>query len=206
MNKPLIIGLAGPAGVGKTTLATELHRAWGERRVLYGRPKPTCIRLAFATPVRRAAAAAAGEPEERWIGIGARTKAELLPELGITRGRLLQIVGQALRRDAHPDIWVQALARTMDGALRHVEDTALVIIDDVRLPNEAEWILSRRGTVLALSRPGYVRPDDGRDPNCVTEQGLPPDLVMGRLVLPPMAEMGALAERLLKQAKEARGG
>jgi hypothetical protein len=49
-----------------------------------------------------------------------------------------------MRRQEHPDYWINALAQNIDPEIP-------TIIDDVRFPNEARWIKSQGGRLIRLN-------------------------------------------------------
>ena len=72
-----------------------------------------------------------------------------------TIGRILQIVGQAFR-DVDEDYWIKCLQKYMVPEVCY-------IIDDVRYPNEAQWIKDSKGLVgLVISMVPPAIADEGR--------------------------------------------
>jgi hypothetical protein len=65
--------------------------------------------------------------------------------INMTVREFLQKLGTAVRKEIDPDFWVKALFNTYDD---------LVIIADVRFPNEAEAIKARGGKLIRIERPG----------------------------------------------------
>jgi len=137
----MLIGLCGPAGCGKTTIAEWLrdHRGF----------KIVC----FADPLYDAISVITGIPVE---GLKDRAKKEAeIPGLGRSPRFLLQTLGTDWGRDmVNSDIWVQAaMARSGDD-----ED---VVMADVRFDNEAAAIQARGGQVFYVVRPGWrcLEPD-----------------------------------------------
>jgi hypothetical protein len=75
--------------------------------------------------------------------------------LGCTLGKLLQIVGQAVRT-FEPDFWVDALEGTMD-------ITKNYIVEDVRYPNEFYWITESMDGVVGRVYSTTETVADGRN-------------------------------------------
>lgn len=129
-----LIGIAGPAGCGKNTVAAMI---------------PDAVVIGFADPLYAALSVLLGIPEavlrsraakERpidWIGKSPR---QMLQTLGTNWGRELVM----------DDLWITLAARRID-ALEQA-GTPVVAIADVRFDNEAEMIRSRGGEVWSLIR------------------------------------------------------
>jgi len=130
MSKPKLIGLTGYKGSGKDTVALVLNR-YGYQRV------------AFADPLK-AIAAVLG-----WNGDKAETPR--CEHCGMLQGReLLQVLGtEGVRENIRDDAWLLAAER----AISHHD---LVVITDVRFPNEAEFVRAHGGEVWRVIRPGHA--------------------------------------------------
>ena len=141
-----IIGLCGPAGVGKTAIATELLRthAWVRRE-------------SFANNVRSAANIIFGLTEREMTD--AVLKEEVLDEWGLTPRQMLQRLGTEVAREVHHDVWVRGLARRLEIQLA-VNPLQTFIIDDVRFRNEVDWIHSQGGVLLEIRRKGVEYAND----------------------------------------------
>lgn len=185
MRKPFVIGLAGPAGVGKTSTARAI-RALRPRAVIDSTGAPIHAML-------RAFYQAAGlEPraiEARVTGdlkrapcryLEGRTPTEAMQTLGTEWGR--ENIGGAL--------WA---SRWTDRAVRHLADWRPIINDSVRFDDEVEAIRSRGGVVIRLEGRGD---DVGAH---ASEAGVAADLVMAVDAAPEV-----IARRIL-DAVEARG-
>ena len=70
---------------------------------------------------------------------------EIMPD--ITNRKLLQLVGDGLRKIIHPDIWIASLFKDYTPDSRW-------IITDVRMKNEADYIKKLGGMVVRVYRPG----------------------------------------------------
>ena len=138
----IIIGLAGPAGAGKTEVAKHLVDQYGFKR--HG----------FAEPLKRMLAAL-GVPHECLCG---SRKNEPLDILGGKTARwAMQTLGTEWGRDLiGPQLWVRAW-------LNDIGSTSLllgynhthVIDDDVRFGNEIDVIRKLGGFIVHVSRPGH---------------------------------------------------
>lgn len=132
--KPRIIGLAGPAGSGKSTVAGILtnHHGYTE--------------LQFASRIKHIVV--------RLLGINLREletqKEKQIEKLGCSPRHMLQTLGTEWGRNmVHPDIWVNLLERD----LRCFVPDSKIVISDCRFANEAAW-LRERGELWHLARPG----------------------------------------------------
>lgn len=156
-----IIGLTGPAGAGKNTVAELLFR--------HG-----YANFGFADPIYRAVSAILGVSQdalrdratkEQPIGWLDKSPRELLQTLGTDWGR-------AMVRD---DIWIQIAMRQVEKTLAYQRGVGGVILTDVRFANEAEAIRAAGGVIWKVTR----------DATCLaaaaskhsSEAGLPEDLV-----------------------------
>lgn len=141
-----IIGLAGAAGTGKTTLAHRFATAIQD--------EATVLVQSFAAPIRS-------------------MMFELIPRLGrphtlgkdeelyngVTLRRALQTLGTEWARETlGPDVWVACMetyAKKAHDAF--APDPVIVVIDDVRFPNEVKWVQDAGGVVVALTRSGATQ-------------------------------------------------
>lgn len=139
----MIIGTIGFIGCGKGTVADILVEKYG------------FVKLSFADAVKDATAAIFGwqrsllEGDTEESRIFRETRDEWWSEKTgkhITPRYMLQIMGTEAGRDVfHKDIWVYALERKM-------EMYQNVVIADVRFPNEIEWMRSKGGFAVRVSR------------------------------------------------------
>lgn len=140
----MILAFTGPKTVGKTTLGTALAEALDIPVVV----------LSFAEPLRRMLSALGVDHTALYVekeapirGIG-KSGRELLQSLGTEWGRSM----------VHPEIWLWAMdkqiGRARANAMANGETDLLILIDDCRFANEAEYIGSRGGYVLGLRRQG----------------------------------------------------
>ena len=151
-SRPLIIALGGLKRSGKDTFAGILAA------VAEARPNLTPHRIAFAEPLRRAAAAAYEVPVAEF---GDDTlKDAIHPAWGITRRQMLINVGEAMR-GVDADHWTKLLTRSIDSfetaARRYTPaQKPLHIVTDMRRPNEAKALLDLGATLVLVVRDGTV--------------------------------------------------
>ena len=119
---PLLIGLTGPAGVGKDTVGSFLA-------LLNYR------RYAFAGPLKEALAAVGiHEPADRLL------KEELLPGRSYSFRKAAQTLGTEWARNLDPDFW-------MNLAATNIDFKKYTVVTDVRFENEATFIRQRGGEI-----------------------------------------------------------
>lgn len=130
---PILIGLAGPMGVGKSSVAAHLHleRGWHPP-------------VAFADPLKDGICAMFGITREQLEQIK-RAEQELVP--GVPLRRALQTLGTEWGRSLSGDIWVEAMRKRINRLVLWQELPGIVI-DDVRFENEAAFIRAHGGIVI----------------------------------------------------------
>ena len=138
----VIIGLTGPGHSGKSTLA-QLLDDHGWRRMNFAEPIKNMLRtLLYSCHI------SIEETEARLFG---SRKEEEIPGLGVSSRRLMQFIGTEGGRGAHPDLWLRAMEMRLANA------TGKVVIDDVRMDNEAEMIHRLGGKVYRIERSGGAK-------------------------------------------------
>ena len=133
-SAPAIIGLTGPAGCGKTTVAGMIEGA-----VVIQLADPLYAALALMLGVDEAILRHRGAKERPLPGFD-RSPRQLLQTLGTDWGRAF--VG--------PDVWLRMAGRRIDAL--HAAGAPTVVLADVRFENEAEWIRNRGGEVWRVER------------------------------------------------------
>lgn len=139
----LVIGLHGPNGSGKTTVARRLVEMWGFERVGTGDAiKEEALRHFRATLKADLWSRRGQEPTEEEV------RAAVWIEKTPVSLALLQDLGMYRRRD-EPDFWVKAWQARAEGPPR-------VVDDNLRFPNEAEAVRHMGGWLVKIHRPGII--------------------------------------------------
>ena len=135
----ILIGLAGRARVGKDTVARYLAAHL------------TLLSYAFADPLKQALAnmfhltAAQLEGSE---------KEQQLSWLDKSPRQLMQLLGTEWGRDLiHPRLWLLLAEQNLQLLAEHDQAMQGVVIRDVRFDNEADWVRSKGGVILDITRP-----------------------------------------------------
>lgn len=139
----MIVGISGKIGTGKSTVARYLH----EHLFHAGYP---VLRQPFAGLLKSEVAEKFGFPRafcDTTEGKDIVIEHALLPRPMRVR-EILQWYGTDVIRAEEPDYWVMA----MDKLLEPVSSRTVIIIDDVRFPNEADFV-RRQGGLLVRLRP-----------------------------------------------------
>lgn len=179
----MIVGITGKKRSGKDTMATSFE-VRGYRKVSFANP----IRHFVENIIGEDITDANKEQEIPWLGNG------------ISPRKLMQTIGTEWGRSIHPDLWVLALIRSIDEAIKlsaqHLPSRfwgsrADFVIPDVRFENEAKAIRDRGGVIIHVHRSGL--PDDAH----VSERGieqLPDDIVVGNVG--SLVDYGLLCEQI----------
>lgn len=128
----IVIGLCGPAGAGKNSVAEILCSRLSFRQ------------MAFADPLYEAAAAITGISVEAMQDRGIKERE--IGWLGKSPRRILQLLGTEFGRGhLGSDVWIRHLGRRLSAMQ---ESGKNVVITDVRFPNEAAYIANRAGGAI----------------------------------------------------------
>jgi hypothetical protein len=154
----LIIGLAGRKGSGKSTVAHIME-------------KEGFVELAFADPLKEAAAVLLGVPKKWMFKARLEDKEAIVPGFNFTYRSFLQKLGTEFARDSiSTNFWVDR----MDVRLYGMADK-FIVVSDVRFDNEAEYILSKNGVIIDIQRDSTPADDH------ITEKGVSEHLTKYKL-------------------------
>lgn len=160
--RPRIIGMVGRAGSGKTT---------AQKWFIHNHKQ--VLGMSFAAPIRqmvyellRQGAPKDCTPSYAYY-FSDEGREDAIPFLGgVTCRSLLQTLGTDWGRNiVHPDMWVGILATRFEARMnsamgRDPTTTLRVAIDDVRFPNEVEFVQAVGGCLLRIARPEDIRPPE----------------------------------------------
>ena len=135
-----LIGLTGPAGAGKDTVAATLAREYDFVRMSFASPIKDALVSMFGLD-RAVFSGAAKEAPIDWLGKSPR---QLMQTLGTEWGR-------GLVRD---DVWIRHAERRL---AYHLAISGRIVITDVRFDNEAAWLRRRGGHVWHVVRTDRAR-------------------------------------------------
>lgn len=137
-NDIKIIGLTGPAGCGKDTLAGLLQY-------------DGCVHAAFADSLKQMCIQFLGLSKDDVYTRGG--KGRFNEFWGMTNREILQKVGtQAFRNGFHKDCWVKIAQLKFQNILNNNQR---LVVTDCRFDNEAKLIQDMGGVVFKIERPGY---------------------------------------------------
>lgn len=146
MTQPLkLIGLAGPAGCGKDTVAQILCDTQEFRRI------------SLADPIRQGLLTMLGIPEEYLTDRD--LKEQPMPELcGKSPRQAMQTLGTEWGRNCiDPHIWLKVAERKMEYINRLASTgnayISGIVISDIRFPGEAKWLREQGGSIWHIRRP-----------------------------------------------------
>lgn len=158
MSKQILIGLCGPAGCGKDSVARIMANC-------------AFTRYTLAMPLKKGLEAMLGIDLAVWDD--RERKEAPLPWLGKSPRQLAQTLGTEWgRQHVHPDLWVKLMLRRWDEVRESLSPR--MVVTDVRFDNEAKTIIDAGGTVWRVERPS-VAPVAAH----VSEQGITPALIEG---------------------------
>ena len=137
-TKPLLIGLTGRAGAGKSTVARMLEDGYAFTPLALADPILDMIHALFAS-----------------AGIdGAWAVERVLKEqptpLGFSYRYLAQTLGTEWGRRVSADLWLRVLDLRLQSPALAGEN---IVVSDIRFPNEADMITQRGGVIVRVLRP-----------------------------------------------------
>lgn len=148
----MIIGVYTPIPrSGKGTFANECQKLHSPTYVIsFADVMRECI-------VKVSAPFLEGGEEEAWEWLDDdRKDTKAIPELGVTQRKMLQTLGTEWGRiHIHPDIWVKVLAKRIEEIEYYSEGeygTPLIVVDDLRYPNEYLYLQKQLATLVAVVR------------------------------------------------------
>lgn len=162
-----LIGLTGPTGSGKDTVADHLAGVHG------------FVRLALADPIRHGLQAMLKLPDEVFSG---RDLKELpIAWIGKSPRQLMQTLGTEWgRHHIDDDIWLRAAARRIANIKRGWQYVRGIVVTDIRFANEADWLRRSGGCIWHITGRGL--PPAGDAAAHSSEAGIvfrPGDTVIG---------------------------
>ena len=136
-EKPIIIGICGLKGSGKSEVAKRLEIALSARRVRFASPLKDMLRV-LGLSEDEIEGRLKEAPCDKLCG---KTPRHAMLTLGTEWGR--EMIG--------PNFWMDAWQRN---ALSHLAAGSNVITEDLRFPNELDALINAGGIVLRVTRPG----------------------------------------------------
>lgn len=157
----IVVGVSGKIGSGKTTLCDGISKTF-----------PSVLVRNFADRLKEEVAMHLDIDVALCYTHGGKNTR--FDEYGMTLGEIFQQWGTRLR-GMHPDIWVLALQSYVAKRAREKDpnEQLLVVIGDVRFPNECEWVHRVGGVLIRLEGdPACERARSKRDLQHVSETAL----------------------------------
>ena len=143
-HRPLLVGLIGRAGAGKSTVSAYLEHEFAFEQVAFADPIFAMVMALFQ----------AADVDENWA-MERALKEKPTPVLGLSYRRLAQTLGTEWGRQVlGDDLWVRIAAHK---AQQTLQMDLSVVISDVRFPNEAAWITGMGGVLVRVQRPDVER-------------------------------------------------
>lgn len=158
MSKQILIGLCGPAGCGKDTVARHMSNCGFHRYTL-------------AAAMKQGLEVMLGVPLSVWDDRVA--KEQVIPWIGKSPRQLAQTLGTEWGRNMiQQDLWIRRMLREWDQV--RVSTSPRMVVTDVRFDNEAQAIISAGGTVWRVERENVAPVSEH-----VSEKGVAPALIEG---------------------------
>lgn len=138
----MIVGIAGKKGSGKSTAASILNEEGFET-------------LAFAATLKRMVAILLTDlglsADEVYAAVYGddESKDKIIPLLGVSGRHIMQTLGTEWgRRLIHNDLWVMTAEHAV--AIHPDGEGLDAVVEDVRFPNEVEFVKKRGGMIVGL--------------------------------------------------------
>lgn len=168
----ILIGLAGPAGVGKDTVGNRLYYMHG------------FINTSFAEPLRIAASEIFGIDYNHFTD--RELKDSVVEYWGMTPRQMIQRLGtEGVRGTFGEDFWLKRWKMVKETA-----GMSRVVVTDVRFLNEAAMIREMGGKIVHMLRPD-LEPVEG---NHASGQGIP--FLAGDYILDNDGDLKGLYEKV----------
>lgn len=135
-DKPLLIGLSGKSGAGKSTVGDYLTGAHGYEQ------------FAFAGALKEVVGLAFGFSEDQLYG---RRKEAVDPRWGVSPRWCMQWLGTEVLRAKWPEIWIYHLRQEILDFLS-INGQHLVVVTDVRFRDEAAAVKGMGGVLVRIQR------------------------------------------------------
>lgn len=158
-----LIGIAGFAGSGKTTMAS----------LMMGRLHKDCLMgvFPFAQPIKQTLAGLFNEDIQLWES--QKTKNNLVTGHTFTRREAMRTFGTEWGRSLEPDLWIRIHATTISPYTSHTN--FCIVVPDVRFISEAEYILDQGGEIIEILS------NDTKAGEHESEHGLPARYIKHRI-------------------------
>lgn len=184
---PLAIGLTGPAGSGKDTIAALLLKHCGIVPIAFADPLRTEIMDAFGVPIQLLTDRATKEVPTRDLAMARCLNGEFVehirtrvgphfPFMHVPRSprQIMQWWGTEYRRSADPHYWTTAMALRLHTLM---DEGNAVAVTDVRFLNEVHLVRNFYGEIWQVARPGLSIAPTAHASE-VTGEEFAPDLVI----------------------------
>lgn len=155
ITAPVIIGLCGKAGSGKSTAGQWFIREFD------------AVPVSFAAPLKRMAQKIYSLTDAQLYGTQAEKEA-VDPRYGKSARQLLQFLGTDVCRDIlGEDIWIRAALEDVDRFRKAtpVGKPLIFVFEDLRFPNEARALKLRGGKIIKLVCPDRSSEADESHPS-----------------------------------------
>lgn len=173
MSDPIIIGLSGAGGSGKSTLANLLVVRYGAVRMAFADPLKDMLRVILET--------FGYTPDQctRWID-GDLKEQPCAALDGKTSRQAQQYLGTEYGRDLISQrLWTNLLLARLDAL---DADKTLVVVDDVRMDNEADLLLSYGWSAAGIYRLAPMSEARRHPPKHRSEEGISKHLITADIV------------------------